>query len=141
MLGLLVRIGETRFALDAREVVEVVPRVPLHPPPPGQPALAGLLFYRGQVVPVVDIKQLLLGTPCPQQLSTRILLARCAGRTPPLVGFIAEHVTEALRLELPGATAEAAPVLASAGGVTHLFDLATIATRALGPALPGLVAP
>ncbi len=133
MLWLLVRIGDNRFALDAREVVEVVPRVPLHPAPPGQPAQAGLLYYRGQVVPVVDLKWLMVGTPCPEQLSTRILLARCPGRTPPLLGIVAEHVTEATRLEAPRA---GAPLLAGAGGITHPFDLAGVAMQALGPAPP-----
>ena len=43
MLGLLTQIGNVRFAVDARAVVEVVPRVALHPAPPaaggpGRPA-------------------------------------------------------------------------------------------------------
>jgi chemotaxis signal transduction protein len=137
MLGLLIRIGSSRFAIDARNVVEVVPRVDLHPAAPGSPAMAGLLRYRGLVVPVIDLNEHHLQTPCPRQLSTRIILARCGGAAR-MVGFLAEQVTSTVRIEEPERAAANGgvrqPLLSSeADGLTHLLDLEAVALRALGP--------
>jgi chemotaxis-related protein WspB len=140
MLGLLIRIGSSRFAIDARNVVEVVPRVDLHPAPPGSPAIAGLLRYRGQVVPVIDLNQHHLHTSCPLQLSTRIILARCGAEPARMVGFLAEQVTSTVRIAEPERAAAGVrqPLLSSdEDGLTHLLDLEATALRALGPAPTG----
>lgn len=76
MLLMLFNIGESRFGIDAQELLEVLPAVPLqqvHGMPSG---IVGLLSWRSTLVPVIDLDLLTLGQPCPAQLSTRILVVR-----------------------------------------------------------------
>jgi chemotaxis-related protein WspB len=74
MLLLTFTAGANRYAVAVARVVEVVPRVELRPVPHAPVFLAGLLGYRGKVVPVIDLSVLLNAPPCPEQLSTRIIL-------------------------------------------------------------------
>ncbi len=135
MLGLLTQIGNVRFAVDARAVIEVVPRVELHPAPPSAGGLAGLLRYRGSIIPVIDVGQALAGTPTPARLSARILIARCQIEPgSQVVGFIVEQVTEARRLshKVPeGGGDVVGHVLAVDEGVIHLLDLNDLAGSTL----------
>lgn len=107
------RAGAERCALASRCVVEVVPAVALRPAPGTLPGLAGLLCYRGRLVPVVDLAQALGGAPAAARLSTRIAVcdaeasehkvgawgSQAGGR---LVGVRAEDMLEVGLLE-PGA--------------------------------------
>jgi len=88
--------GGQRYALDALDIVEVVPAVGLHPPPSAPPVFAGFLAYRGAQVPVLDLCQLLAGTPATSGFSTRILLVQLTipGASRQLVGLRAERVLE-----------------------------------------------
>ncbi|NJK73509.1 MAG: purine-binding chemotaxis protein CheW [Oscillatoriales cyanobacterium RU_3_3] len=107
MLMLLFYVGDDRYALDCRRVVEVVPTVALkklH----GAPAyIPGLFNYRGHLVPVVDLCQMIQGTPARAYLSTRIVLVNCQLpdiddgddrnlQKPIILGLMAERVTETL---------------------------------------------
>jgi chemotaxis-related protein WspB len=74
MLLLTFTAGANRYAVDVARVVEVVPRVELRPVPHAPAFLAGLLGYRGKVVAVIDLSVLLDAPPCPDRLSTRIIL-------------------------------------------------------------------
>jgi chemotaxis-related protein WspB len=136
MLGLLTQIGNIRFAVDARTVIEVVPRVQLHPTPAGAAGLAGLLRYRGHIIPVIDLGQTLAGESTPARLSARILVARC--RVLPadqVVGFIVEQVTEARQMShIPPVVAFSdvvGRVMATDEGVLHLLDLDDLAATTL----------
>jgi len=76
---ILFSIGNDRYALDTSHVVEVVPRVELWQIPKAPAYVAGVLRYRGQLVSVLDLCQLMHGQPCPVRLSTRILLVHYPG--------------------------------------------------------------
>jgi chemotaxis-related protein WspB len=78
MLLLTFTAGANRYAVDVARVVEVVPRVELRPVPHAPAFLAGLLGYRGKVVAVIDLSVLLDAPPCPDRLSTRIILVNVA---------------------------------------------------------------
>ena len=52
MLLLLLRLGTDRYALDARQVVEVIPVIKLKRIPPAPAYVAGMFNYRGKPVPV-----------------------------------------------------------------------------------------
>ncbi len=101
MLLLFFRVAGAEYAVEAARVVEVVPRVELRTLPHAPEALAGLLRYRGRMVPVVDLGLLLGDAPCPRLLSTRIILAdeRLPARGEALVGLIAEHVSEVRQVD------------------------------------------
>jgi len=101
MLLLMFRAGENLYAVDARRVVEVVPRVALRGVPHAPNFLAGLLGYRGGVVPVVDFS-LLTGAPASRDvLSTRIVLVEAGAPGGParVVGLAAEEVSHVARVE------------------------------------------
>ncbi|MFM8980488.1 MAG: chemotaxis protein CheW [Planctomycetia bacterium] len=71
---LLLHAGGQRYALPSAHVVEVVPSVALRQVPGTPPEVAGLLHYRGQVVPVVDLCARLGAPPPPATFATRIVV-------------------------------------------------------------------
>src|SRR3954471_20480377 len=101
MLFLLFELGPDRYALDAREVAEVLPLVTLKHIPHAPPAVAGIFNSRGPPVPVVDGSQLALGRPAERRLSTRIVLVHHEDDDGErrLLGLIVERVTQTVRRE------------------------------------------
>ncbi len=101
MLALLFLLDGERYALPCERVEAVVPRVRLRALPRAPATVAGLLNYRGALVHVVDLAQLVLHRPCTERLNTRIILTRL--RLKPdherLVGLLAERVLDALPCE------------------------------------------
>jgi chemotaxis-related protein WspB len=99
MLFLMFRLGNDRYAIEAREVVELLPLLSAKQIPHAPPAVRGVFDFRGQPVPLIDMTQLALGHPVRENLSTRIVLVRHPdGRGGErLLGLMAEHVTETLR--------------------------------------------
>jgi chemotaxis-related protein WspB len=99
MLLLLFYLGEDCYALESRQLIEVVPLVPLKPLCQTEAAIAGGFQYREQLVPVLDLKRLLLNQGSRSQLSTRIMLINPMpdrGFHHPF-GLIAERVTEMIQ--------------------------------------------
>jgi chemotaxis-related protein WspB len=101
MLFILFRLGKERYALEAAHVIEVIPRLPLRLLPGTPDYVAGLFNFRGTVVPVLDLDTLTLGAPCPEQLSTRIILINYTLKSgvKRVLGLIAEAVTDAVKKE------------------------------------------
>lgn len=96
MLLLLFNIGKGRYALDASEIVEIVPSVSIERIPRSPNYVAGLICYRNKVVPVVDISELTIGRPCAPFLSTRIVIINYnyeANHTR-ILGLKGENITE-----------------------------------------------
>jgi chemotaxis-related protein WspB len=103
MLFLIFQIGADRYALDARQVVEVLPPLAVKRIPLAPSSVAGLIDYHGQAVPLVDIGRMATGRAAQARLSTRIVLvdyphprgdgARGGTR---LLALLAERVTETL---------------------------------------------
>jgi len=100
MLALLFAIDGQRYALDTRDVVEVISRVELRPIHRAPAELSGVFVYRGEVTPVIDLVELLAGKRCPERLSSRILMIKLPSQTGGtwIVGLLAEQVTEAVRI-------------------------------------------
>ena len=95
MLVLSFQVAEVPYAVPVRRVVEVVPRVVLREVPHAPRFLAGLLRYRGGVVPVVDLGLLMSDVACLDRLDTRIILVDCGIHGADgfgYVGLIAERV-------------------------------------------------
>ncbi len=100
MLLLLFRISDNRYALDATEVVEVVPLVELKLIPQAPAFVAGLFDYRGTAVPVIDLCQLGSGRSCQPRMTSRIILITYTGPGggQHTLGLLAEQVTETIKL-------------------------------------------
>ncbi|MBI6942232.1 purine-binding chemotaxis protein CheW [Pseudomonas putida] len=94
-LYLQFRLGDQRFALDVREVIEVLPCRPLKPIAHTPAWVAGILAHRGVLVPVIDLCALAFAQPSAQRTSTRLVLVRYRGDQQ--LGLILEQATETLR--------------------------------------------
>lgn len=98
MLMLLFRVDKEHYALDTTFVVEVIPKIDLIEYHGTQPSVAGRFNYQGQIVPVLELSQILGETSCPAVLSARIILVDLApkGSSPRLLGLLVEQATETL---------------------------------------------
>ncbi|MFJ2981389.1 MULTISPECIES: chemotaxis protein CheW [unclassified Pseudomonas] len=94
-LYLQFRLNDQRFALDVREVIEVLPRRPLKPIAQAPAWVAGIVAHRGVLVPVVDLSALTFAQPAAERTSTRLVLVRYRGEHQ--LGLILEQATETLR--------------------------------------------
>lgn len=99
MLFMQFTIGKDRYLLEARNIIEVVPYVNLKRIPKAPPYVAGLLNYRGDTIPVIDICYLMGDKPCERKLSSRIALVNHKNDTGEsiCVGLLMEHMTETVR--------------------------------------------
>lgn len=100
-LYLQFQLGEDRYALAAREVVEVLPLRRLKQIPEAPQWVAGLLAHRGQMIPVLDLSHRVLGRPALTRSSTRLVLVHFAvqpGRPAAVLGLILEQASNTLRL-------------------------------------------
>ena len=146
MLFLLFELGTDRYALDARQIAEVLPLVAITQFPQMPPAVSGVFNYRGAPVPVIDVSQLTLGRPAERRLSTRIVLVHYPDGADGtrLLGLIAERATQTERREradfVPsGVTSVGAPYLgpvaADARGLLQWIDVQTLLPPAVRDAL------
>lgn len=77
--GVGYRVGQRRLVSDFREVVEIVPMPPVTPVPGAQPWLLGVGNLRGNLFPVVDLKQFMEGRRTVLHEGQRVLIMRQAG--------------------------------------------------------------
>ena len=101
MLYLQFIVDKNRYAVSARDVVEVVPLVSLHTIPKVPQYIAGLMNYHGDSVPVVDVTMLMQGRKTSWNLSTRIVLVniKTANNKIKVLGLMAEKLTEFMRID------------------------------------------
>ncbi len=77
--GVGYRIGNRRLASDFGEVLEILPLPQVTPVPGAQSWMLGLANVRGNLLPIVDLKQFLEGERTVLHESQRILLVRQPG--------------------------------------------------------------
>lgn len=100
MLYLLFHVKDECYAVDVREVVEIIPKVKLRSIPKAPGYVAGLLNYRGESVPVLDLCMLLHDKNCAAVFSSRIVLVNYPDTSGTRVlGLLAEQVTDTLQRE------------------------------------------
>ncbi|MGA9381777.1 MAG: chemotaxis protein CheW [Phormidium sp.] len=98
MLILIFHIGSSLYAIDSYHVIEVIPRVTYREVAYVPKYVAGLFNYRGAIVPVIDLCQLLRGTPSKPYLSTRVIMVSYPGKDNRLqyIGLMAERVIKTM---------------------------------------------
>ncbi|MDX1776080.1 MAG: chemotaxis protein CheW [Desulfobulbales bacterium] len=98
MLLLLFEIDKERYALDVRQVIEIVPLVKLKAIPTTPDYVAGLMNYRGEGIPVIDLNQLVESVPFENALSTRIIIINypVKDKGDRHLALIANNVTETI---------------------------------------------
>jgi chemotaxis-related protein WspB len=142
MLFLLFQIGEDRYALEARQVLEVLPLVRFKRIPRAPSSVAGIFDYHGTSMPLIDLTDLALGKPSPAKMSTRIILTNYVLESGEkhLIGLLAEQVMETI--ERPesdfvdsGVAATDAPYLGSVavenGRIIQRIDLSRLLPQSL----------
>src|SRR4051812_32977512 len=99
MLFLVFSLANDRYALEASQVVEVLPLVNWKCLPSAPVGIAGIMDYRGTPAPLLDLSALTLGTPSRKWMSPRIVVVKyCPDSAPPrLLGLLAECATGTLR--------------------------------------------
>lgn len=94
-------VEEDRYVISASEIVEIIPFIPLKLVPLLPEYVAGLMNYHGSAVPVVDLHQLLVGSPCKKKLSTRIIVVKKVINSGVCItfGFLVEKATEMIVID------------------------------------------
>lgn len=118
MLFLLFHLGKDRYALNAAQVIEVLPVVEFKEIPQAGRGVAGAFTYRGVPVPLLDLCGLALGRPSRLLMSTRIFLVNYEDPSGEchLLGLLAEQATGTIQRESDdfvdsGIAVDAAPYL------------------------------
>ncbi|WP_297527398.1 chemotaxis protein CheW [Thiohalobacter sp.] len=103
MLFLVLQLGEERYAIEAGDIVEIVPFLRLRALPQAPPYVAGVFDYRGELVPVIDMQALVRGEPSRPLMTTRIVVVRYVDEQvgERRLGLLTEEVVETLRRD-PG---------------------------------------
>lgn len=93
MLVLLFQIQDARFAIPARDLVEVLPLVKLDLIAGSGSHVRGLCRHRGTSVVILDLARYLGHEGARREISTRIVIVG-AGEGAARLGFLAERATE-----------------------------------------------
>lgn len=113
---LLFHVGAESYALETHSIIEIIHRVELSQVYGMPAAIAGRFNYHGQIVPVLDLSQLLGGRPSRPALGTRIIVVqsqlaepiaendRAAKQT--VFGLLAEQVAETIEISQQALDAE-----------------------------------
>jgi chemotaxis-related protein WspB len=98
VLLLLCSASGLLYAMESKDVLEVIPRVALRPAVNSPNYVSGLFNYRGSVVPVVDLTYLIQGRPSCENLSSRIIMVtQCDHQgKDQFIGLLSEGVTDTL---------------------------------------------
>jgi chemotaxis-related protein WspB len=99
MLFLVFQLGKDRYAIEARQIIEVLHLVNLKLIPQAPAGVAGIFDYHGTSVPLIDLAELATGKSSRRWMSTRIILVKYEGPSGEthMLGLLAEQVTETLR--------------------------------------------
>jgi chemotaxis-related protein WspB len=102
VLLLLFKIENGRYALDIKQIVEIAPLVKLKKIPVAPDFVAGLMNYRGEGVPVIDLGKLIDDVPAKNNFSTRVIIVEnpFKGHQDKYIGLIASTVTETIKTDL-----------------------------------------
>jgi Chemotaxis signal transduction protein len=102
VLYLVVQLGGDRYAIEAAEVTEIVPLLRLKALPGAPVGTAGLMNYRGVVVPVVDLELLTSGVPTTATGSARIVVVHYlpdGGGGAESLGLLVPAANDTIRLD------------------------------------------
>lgn len=96
-LFLIAEIAGYSYAIPTGEVVEVTPYLELRPLPTAVRGIAGVMNFRGQATPVVDLALAVGKEPVGSHFSARIVVIRAGERN---IGLLAEKVIRTFRAKV-----------------------------------------
>lgn len=96
MLMLIFKAGKNRFALDAKQVREVIPKIALKPITVAPPYVPGFANFGRIALPIVDFTLLLENQPSRNCLHTRVILLKTPHEEnePAKYGLMVEGLTK-----------------------------------------------
>jgi chemotaxis-related protein WspB len=96
MTLLVFEAAGTRYGVDIRQVIEVIPAIRPRPVAHAPAWLGGVFPHRGEITPVVDTSALLAGRPARARFSTRVVVAKYADLrgADRRVGLLVESATD-----------------------------------------------
>ncbi len=100
MMILLFSVDGDHYGINVCDVTEVLPSVTLKHFPHGPAYVAGLLNYRGEAVPVIDLTLLMSSNASRNRISSRIVLVGYPneGGVHHLFGLLVEKITETVKI-------------------------------------------
>jgi chemotaxis-related protein WspB len=132
VLALIFEVGGQSYGLDATQILEVLPAMALRRLSHVPEYVAGVFRYRGSMVPVIDLSQLITGKPAQPLLSTRMVLVQHpgpsgAGRA---LGLLTEHATRLDEIgsepESSGFSSPDAPFLGGLSGTGGMIQYVNV---------------
>lgn len=90
------------YGFEIADVIEIVPAVPLRLIPGAPPEVTGVLRYRDNIVPVLDVTRLLTGRAAEGRFSTRTAIVRyqnLRGQSH-LLGLLLENASQTITEDL-----------------------------------------
>ena len=129
----LLRLGERRFAISAKEIAELVAPSRVFRFPHRTPKLEGVILRRGRIVPVCDVSEMLLG----KRMTSRrfyLIVVRNYGAHKEWVAIPVTGECELINAEMTAAVESDAPHVA--GWLSHdgdVIEVLNIDTLTPGP--------
>lgn len=134
----LFRLGEEEYGLPIEQVSSIIRFEPATPVPHAPESVDGVINLRGQVIPVINLKQRLLGRPFEASATSRIVVAEGESG---MVGLAVDAANEVATISpddmrpAPEGTLSAETVEAFEGVASHEGHLVILLN--LDKALPG----
>ena len=69
-------IGGQQYGIDTKNIIEVLPFISAQELPRQPEEIRGLIRYRGKLLPVLDLCQLIVDRPCESRLGTRTVVVK-----------------------------------------------------------------
>ena len=145
MLFLIFKIDDEKYAIPAKQVAEIIDLVKFTKIPQSPDFVSGLMNYRGNVLPVIDLPNLFLKRVFKPMLSTRIVLMNFIIKKHTFVlGIIVENLTETIMFEKKdikksGLNFDFIPylgkVISNNGEIIHLLEIEKVLPEELKASL------
>src|SRR5687768_2989210 len=98
MLFVIIGMDQDKYAIPACDIIEIAASARIKNVTGTSRSVAGLIEYRGRVIPLLDLGELCRGVASVETPTTRILIVR-AKSNGSLVGIRAERVTSTARID------------------------------------------
>jgi chemotaxis-related protein WspB len=101
MLVLQVYVGAESFSIQSKCVLELVSRVSFQKVFHSPKFFLGMMNFRGQLIPVIDLCQLVAGRPCDNKLHSRVVILNYSTKDQENLIFacLAEKVTQTVNVD------------------------------------------
>lgn len=117
------RVHDMRLGVDILSVVEVLPRTPIHRLPAAPEYLAGVIHWRGHIVPILSVRARFGLPPAEETDRSRIVLTGLGADT---IGLLVDEVHQIVRVSdaevQPPAAAMAAALAEYFRGVVRVGE-------------------